>query len=101
MSIRFLASPLTIHKLMVSLYPQGLAIKTTLDVLKGLTAIESMYPTSLTSGKLVCIPDSEDNNTVYSVLPGERIYDLGRRANWRQVMDQSLFYYNNNRSIVV
>jgi hypothetical protein len=85
---------------------QALALMTIRSILQGTTTIETlMSSASRKSGSrqatFVCIPShslhrkvsSPDGRTfagpvasVHSILPGERMYDLGRRVNWNMFM---------------
>ncbi|TFK74952.1 hypothetical protein BDN72DRAFT_788105 [Pluteus cervinus] len=74
--------------LIFSLFSAILGIMTFLYVLRGAASYEGFYPPPLRRGSTrqlyICIPDG----SVHPLLPGERVYDVGWKANLRKLAHQ-------------
>ncbi|KAF9563931.1 hypothetical protein CPC08DRAFT_734637 [Agrocybe pediades] len=83
--------------LLFSTFAAGLLISSIQKVLQGRTTFESLKPPTQRSSNngyrydLVCFPRLDGSDAVVSILPTERMYDLGSRSNWRLHMQRPLF----------
>ncbi|KAI0046986.1 hypothetical protein FA95DRAFT_1519545 [Auriscalpium vulgare] len=110
--------------MLLALFATIMAVVATRDVLRGQTTLDTVRlrrPTkSRPTGRFVCIPASVEvmsgsasgvdhrstdaltkSDTplpIFAVLPGERVYDLGWRENWRRAMSAPLFGGRETRS---
>jgi len=94
---------------MLSLFAMGLAVVITWNVFRGQTSLDTYRPSKLRgspgrpSDILICVPSQDGMpqsairtatlliSTVYHVIPGERLYDLGWSRNFEQMASQPLF----------
>ncbi|KZP21075.1 hypothetical protein FIBSPDRAFT_826201 [Athelia psychrophila] len=87
--------------LVLSIFSMVMAILITLNVLRGQTSLDTFKPKGRTD-KLVRIPGLDTHGSaaagvfeVSALLPGDRLYDLGWRENWKLLASQELLSSRN------